>query len=482
MARTTAWLACVLALLAGTAVFAQAPASTEAGTGAAAAPGTPTVSPDEYTLLEEVRRVGDSDPAQAVARLRAVITPSSSAVLLDALGVYCQQKGDLDQAATAFQDAVRRAPGYRRARENLAKVWLQQEKYDDALAAIADLEKQGASDLAWAQAARARVLLHQGRFEDAGKALAALLERDLPAASAAGVPGKAELWRLLGQAWLHAGHPAAAETAFRNALVYRPSDRGLRTELIQSVVQQHGPIAARPLVRREVEADPLRGELWRLLASADWEAGKTGEALVHLECAHRLGLAGKRDLADLGDLLFDQGLTAEAMERYLQAAALEDPPVPRLLRAAEGFASLGKPDEAERLLRRLEERKLPLSAAEMRKTTAARAQVAEARGDPDAALKLYRTLLADNPLDADALMKSARILQQQGELEDALLYYERATRADAAHRPASLVYQAQIAVEREDYRRAAELLEQSLALKRDPALERYLEQVRQVLR
>ncbi|OGV65004.1 MAG: hypothetical protein A3K18_32955 [Lentisphaerae bacterium RIFOXYA12_64_32] len=478
---TVVRLAFVMAVFAGVAVFAQAPAA-GAGAGTVLPPGTPTVSQDEYKLLEEVRRVGENDPAQAIARLRGAITPASSAVLLDALGVYCQQKGEFEPAAAAFEDAVRRAPDYLRARENLAKVLLQQEKYDAALAVIAELEKRGATDLAWVQTARARVLLHQGRFEDAGKALAALLDRDLPAGGATGVPGKGELWRLLGEAWLNAGQPAAAETAFRNALVYRPQDRGLRTELIQAVVQQQGAAAARPLVLKEVESDPLRGELWRLLASADWEAGKTGDALVHLECARRLGLAGKKDLADLGDLLFDQGLTAEAMDRYLQAAALEDPPVPRLLRAAEGFAALGKPDEAERLLQRLDERKLTLSTEEKRKATAARAQVAEARGDADGALKLYQVLLADNPLDGDALMKSGRILQQQGKLEEALLLYERAARAGVEHKTSSLVYQAQIAVEREDYRQAAELLGQSLALKRDPPIERYLEQVRQMLR
>ena len=135
---------------------------------------------------------------------------------------------------------------------------------------------------------------------------------------------------------------------------------------------------------------------------------------------------------------------------------------------------------------RLLEATLNAGAAEItpeqkRALRSASARAAAAAGTDDEALRLYGELLATDPLDPDVLMDAADLLRRKGRLEQAQSHLECVARTSERHKPMALVRQAQIAVEREKYKQAVGLLEQSLELRHRPFVERYLEQVRRML-
>jgi tetratricopeptide (TPR) repeat protein len=398
----------------------------------------PKVTQEEAGVLEKTEETAKTDLGQAIDMLRKAITLDSSPALDFALASYLHEKGDTDRAVTALREALNKMPAFHRARENLAKMLLQENEYAAA-----------------------------------AKELVRLLESD--------VVGKQEFWRMLGYAYLADSKPLAAETAYRNALVFAPEDPELLILLIRTMMEQGKLSETRLLVREALADTPLREELWKLLANIDMTSGKQYDALVSLECAYRLGIAGGEVLVTLGDLYLEQGLANEALTRFQETTAMDHPPVSRLLSAIEALVYQKNTREARAMLSTMKKVSEALTAEHRMKLRYLEARVAEAEGDLKEALRCYRQLLDEDPLDGVALLATGYILQKQEEYEEALIYYERAARTSPENEAQSLIRQAQIAVERADYRKAAQLLERSLEIRPVSYVERYLEQVRRML-
>ncbi|MCF7855052.1 MAG: tetratricopeptide repeat protein, partial [Candidatus Pacebacteria bacterium] len=353
--------------------------------------------------------------------------------LLFALASYRLNAEDPAGAIDALKRVVEEAPGYVLARMKLATLLLQ-------------------TDEATAAAHHLRLLLGSDGSN------------------------KAEVWRLLGYALLRSGHFTAAETAYRQALIYAPDDYDGRLGLIRTLVQQ-SRLEEAPVLARETLADRHEDrQLWSLLASADLRKQRRLEALVTLECARRLQLADAGLLATLGDLYLDEGIPAEALRAFRASAAWQDAPVSRLLRSCDAMVRSGGIDEAEALLDTLRGKREGMTEDQSRQLLHLQARLHLRREENDAAVKIYQTLLGKNPLDGDALMQYGHLLRVQGELEEALIQFERAQRVEAV-KPEALVGAAQVAVERQNYRRAAALLRDSLGVKDDPHVRSYLDQV-----
>lgn len=176
---------------------------------------------------------------------------------------------------------------------------------------------------------------------------------------------------------------------------------------------------------------------------------------------------------------------AEALTVYKEAFSEEDPSPNRVLRSAEGFIMLRMPAEADTLLRRArrleQNRPSSLSSDHRRKLLRLEAQRAYLDGDREAAVRAYKRLLGENPLDGEALIALGDLYHETDQLEEAIRVYERAARI-AGKETQALVREAQVEVERERYARAVELLEAAQAIEAQPNVARYLEQVRQLAR
>lgn len=386
----------------------------------------PEITPEIAERLAAAEAAGKEDPARAVKLLDSPEGPAE----WFALGAWQWRAGDPAGAAASFRRAVDVMPDFHRARRQLAAVLIEREEWE---AAAGELRK--------------------------------LLDR--------GASGRGELWQSLAHAYLAAGRPEAAAAAAGRALPWRPDDPELRRLHIAALAEAGDFSTAARLAGAELKREPGRAEYWRVLAKADLEAGRQLDALVRLETMHRLGQLDAHLLFSLGDLLLVRGLPREAAVRYREAAAEGSPE--RLLEAIRMLAAQGEAAAAADLL--------PLLPREMRESLAVRrieADLAREAGRFEDALTRYQELVRERPTDGQLLLALGDLERRTGDSRAAAATYERAARLDPAIRREVLLRQADLAVSHGDYAAAAERVSQALALAPDPALERYLRQLRAV--
>ena len=141
-----------------------------------------------------------------------------------AIGALHQKRGELPEAVAVYQDTIRlfeAAPQALMARDRLAAIDIQEGRYQDAAALIAQVLKGSASDND-ALLLRSELAMHRGDAAAAIVDLRAVL-RDQPRA----VP----VQRALARALAANGDLAVAEESFRSAVDGAPKDTSLRLEL-----------------------------------------------------------------------------------------------------------------------------------------------------------------------------------------------------------------------------------------------------------
>ncbi len=417
------------------AALALAPALTaqpqEPAPAAVASADEPPVSPGDAQLLAAAAGLAKTDPAKAAAQLRAQLTASSGPVVPFTAAGYSIQAGRDADAVGDLEEALRRDPSFRRARLNLAKVLMRLERQREA-------------------AEHLRALLRQ--------------------------PGQdpAEVWRLLAFALLADGHSAAAEAAYCQALVWAPEDAELISGLLKSLLDQGRGRDAEPIARAQLQLHPDEVRWWRLLVNAAIASGEPRQALVLLDCTRRLGIANADMLAALGDLYIDQGLYRAAADTYAAAGSTPLPPE-RLLRAADALVALQQADQAQRLLDALKARDPELTPAQRLAGRRLTARLALQAGQADAAMTVLRDLLAQDPLDGEALLLAADASRRQDPAA-AREYYGRASTLKGCELRA-LTGLARLEVSQRRYDEALRHLQKALTFSSDPRLQSYRDQV-----
>ncbi len=401
-------------------------------------PEEPSVTGKEAEALQSAEERRDADPQAAIDGLREALTDESSAAVPFALAGLLLEQGRRDAAKAAFRDALRRMPRFARARRNLALLHLEDGEYPKAAGHLQVLLADPASD--------------------AG-----------------------ETWKMLAYIHLVADKARAAANAYRTALALRPEDTEVRQGLIQAQIKLDEVGSARSLIRDELERAPGQRDLWMLLASDDLSEGRSLEALVRLDCVRRLGMADASSLVTEGNLLLERGVPAEAGRRFVEAADSADVAPGDLIAAAQGLLAFGQTADARALVRAVlrQNGEEELSDDERVQLGLVRVALAEQSDGEEAAMELCENLLEQFPMNGPLLLRGARLHQQRGQLEQARVLYERASRLeDSAIRRRSLVRRAQIAVERGRYREAEEHLVQALKIKHADYIRNYLDQIR----
>ena len=397
----------------------------------------PTVSKAESKLLAEVESLRQEKPASALARLEQAVTPESSAALPFALGVLHQQSGNLQAAENAYREALARMPMFHRARYHLARLLVQLERYNDAAEQLGQLAG--------------------GNYRD-----------------------KVAAWALLGYAWLNAGEPVAAEQAYRHAAVYAPRRPDVLSGLINAVMRQERYEEALALVTRALAGNPHRSDLWSMLATIHMQGGRDESALAALETACRLGSCTADMQYACADLKLQAGLHEAALDTYRHAAS-KRVRNGRLLQALEAFVQTRNLTEARELADLLRPRRSSMNREQRIRLLRLRAELAVQSQNNELAVELYETLLERQPTRGDVLLSMGNLLRRLGQLDRAMVYYERASRQKAS-RAQALLRQAQVHVERNNYRRAAAKLQRSLEIEPRSYVRRYLRQVEDAAR
>jgi len=401
----------------------------------------PTVSREEAEILEKAVSLEEEDREEAIKLLLEETDDDSSAALNFALGSFYFQKDNLAEAEAAYRRALEKFPSFDRARANLARILIQEDRIDEALNELKGILLSGT--------ARPSTLT------------------------------------MIGYTSLIKEEPVPAEMAYRQALLIDPEDSNAYAGLVKSLLMQERYREAVPLLEDLLEEDPHRREFWFLLANARLALDEPDRAIIALECTRRLKVASDESLATLADLYLNAGYPEAALSRYHEAFAGKDPSVARMLRAAKAFILIKDPGRAEVLLKRLREATggdgielTPDQARELNRLEAGRSHL---EGDLDGARRAYQQLLDDNPLDGEVLLALGDLSRDKKEWEEAIIFYEQASRINDTRLNAFLRH-GQLEVEREHYGQAVKLLEKAQAVHPQQHVADYLEQVRRLVR
>jgi tetratricopeptide (TPR) repeat protein len=312
--------------------------------------------------------------ALAVAGPRAVAQPEDLRALLErALALH--QQGDLEGAAAAYEQVVALVPQAARIRSNLGAVYAQLGRYDDAieqyrlaLAGLEGDESEGAvrQNLAIAFQKAARV-------EEARDEAARLLEAQ---------PGNRDVRLLLADCHVRLGEHEKAVDLLQPAAAAAPEDRAIAHLLGTSLLALGRTSEAQVVMERVFRQDSPEAHL--LLASVnarrgdcatagkELELARAGNAKLPLlnylqgECLRTQGNwagaaeAFRRELEvdpnhlesnlHLGNILREEGRYDEALVYLTRAARVRrDAPAVKFSLGAL-YVSLGRLDEARRLL------------------------------------------------------------------------------------------------------------------------------------
>lgn len=223
----------------------------------------PPIKQQELELLREVIDLMKVNLPAATARLQAASGPDSSAALDFILANLYFQGGSLDQAKTAYQNAIGKFPDFRRAQKNLGLLLVQEQDFATAathLAKAVDLGDRGGRN-----------------------------------------------YGLLGYCYLNLDNAFAAEVAYRNAMLQEPDSRDWKLGLARALLSMNKNEEAVALFNGMIADDPDDTTAWMLQANAYLALDQPAQAAVNLETVQLLGKAEPSTLKLLGDIYMNEG-------------------------------------------------------------------------------------------------------------------------------------------------------------------------------
>ena len=378
------------------------------------------------------RRLLDDTTADELAlkELHGAPTPERQAELHAGLGASALRRGEPEEAARRFREAVAARPGYPPAIQGLADLAAQSGAWDEVEALLRDAaSREGVPPQVTAQFHRrlADAAEQQGRLDDAYQAL---LEADRL------TPGDLHTRLLLGENRYRA-HRYREAAQYLGAVADHPDAERLPEEAAEAVY--HGALAelklrrpdkAMPLVEAAVRIHPGHVAALGLLAERALEAGDVARGLEllelqaqatreHEERAVRFERVADAILSELND-------TARASTSYdhAVAAAGEAASVKLLEKALNLQRAGGRIEAAAATAARLLEREAP--PPERAKRLREAAALDAALGHKSEARERLQQALELDPFDHETLAGLSAMLVQEGKDEEAAQLLTRA--------------------------------------------------------
>lgn len=277
------------------------------------------------------------------------------------------------------------------------------------------------------------------------------------------------------------GNDISAESAYRMAVLLDPDTMDWKMGLARSFFKQKRYADAVALCDTMITNQPDRTDLWLLQANAFIGLDQPLRAAENYELVDRLGGSTPDSLKMLGDIYINQDLFDLAVASYISAMEKDaNGDVSRAIRAAKVLTSRGAQDEARLLIGRIQALHGERLAVDDKKDLLkmqARLAVAEGSGDEEAAA--LEQIVALDPLDGEALILLGQHAGRAGDLQKAAFYYERAAGLEDFEADAK-VRHAQLLVQQGKYAEALPLLRRAQLLKPRENVQKYLEQIERV--
>ena len=399
----------------------------------------PKISADENDLFKELIPLIQSDPNQAIVKLKESITPESSAALEFTLGNLYVQGNNYPQAVIQYRAAIKKFPDFQRAHMNLGVVLIQVEKYAEAQKELARTLELGGED--------------------------------------------GNIYGLIGYCHLIAEKYLSAEAAYRKALLFSPEKNDWKLGLAQCQLQQYKYGESVTLFGEMIQKDPDNADYWLHQANGYLGLAESDKAATNYEIVRRMGKADSKVLNLLGDIYVNQGTYKLAYDAYQEAVTLDKaketaPPI----RAVDILISVGEYDHASALLGNIRDvRENEFGEDDRLKVLQLEARLLLATGEEDRAIKALEQIVEKDPLDGESLLLLADYYGRNDKTEEAELFFQRAEQIDDFEVRAKVAH-AQFLVSRSAYAKAVPLLKSAQAKRPRDSVQRYLNQVEKLAR
>ncbi len=398
----------------------------------------PRLTAEERERLLKILNLISSDKmneaASAIQKELARNAAASAVFDFTLANIYFQQE-NLNQAAAAYRQAVQKFPKFRRAWRNLGLICIRNSDFAGAADAFTKVIELGGSD--------------------------------------------AVTYGLLGFAYASLEDHLAAESSYRMAVLLDPATMDWKMGLARSLFRQERYPEAAALCESLLRKFPDRADLWLLLANASLGMNKPLKAAEIFEWLDTLGRSTAESLLLLGDIYINEELYESAVRAYTRALEQKlSVPAERLLRASRALMTRGALAESRQLLEQMQqafEGQFPDSLKVEMLKLQARIAVAEGAGSEEQ-VRLLEEIIAIDPLDGEALILLGQHWGKMQNTEKAVFYFERAAAIERYEAQARIRH-AQLLVQQGKYEEALPLLRRAQQIDPRDNVREYLEQV-----
>ncbi len=398
----------------------------------------PKITEDERKrMLKVLELISGNKMDEAVTLIQKNLNDAASAVFDFTLANIHFQREQYDQAAAAYEVAVKKYPQFRRAWRNLALIYVRQNKHEQAVAAITRVVELGGGD--------------------------------------------AVLFGLLGFSYSTLENHLSAESAYRMAMLLDAKTADWKMGLLRTFFKQERFAEASAICKQMIAQTPDRADLWLLQANAFLGMNQPARAAENYEIVDRMGKSTLESLNILADIYVNSELYELAVNTYLRAIDKDPQGSPdRAIRAAKVLTSRGELEQANRLVQRVGEVYADRLETNTRKDLLKlRARLAVATGQSDEEASVLEEIVELDPLDGEALILLGQRAARSNDAAKAIFYYERAAKIEA-HEADAKVRHAQLLVSQGQYASALPLLRSAQQLRPRDNVQTYLDQVERI--
>ena len=393
----------------------------------------PEMTEEEYVLYERVIPMVFSQPEFALTMLETMLAdeePESPAFSYVLANVYYSQQR-YDEAERYYNIAIEDFPQFMRAWTNLGILYYTQDQFSKATPCFSKAITLGCQE--------------------------------------------AQILGLLGQCFLETQNPVAAEAAFMQAVIADPEAKDWPESLLNLYYDSGQYEKAETMIRQLIGLDPENAQNWKIYASVLLKQNRKTDAISVLELASQLGTAGVEDELMLASLYAENKLFSEALASY-ESVMQRDPNLGSdyALVYVQALTHENAYSKAAQVLRSIENH---LPEDKRVRFLYAKSELQIAQSKPEDAEKTLKQLLELDPLNGKALLALGSILKKQGNIEEATISFDLASRVDESAFQAHIEL-ANIALEQRQFRKGVRLLEAALRIEDHQELQKYLVKIR----
>ena len=276
----------------------------------------------EPIVIEAARRCLRGNQAEQAVQLlsKATSYPEASGVLYSWLGLAYAQIGKADLAVIANRTAIRKSPESLTAYQNLAQLYLQTSRTNEALAVLDEATRQSVTDPGFLIELGELYLRYSRTQGNQGQSLNERIVKILDRAAKLGPTNPLQLLRLA-DAYFGLGELKKAEPYYRELIEEHPDLPSLRGKLTEIYLRSGQKEKASQQLEALARNEPTNPQTYLVLGALAVEDEKYAEAAEHFERALTLNPDLEQVYYDLAGLKLSLDKPEEALAVLEKARA-----------------------------------------------------------------------------------------------------------------------------------------------------------------